>query len=218
MKRCPKCNLEFDDELRFCLEDGTALVGDQISPTVASPTMVLPTREETPPTMTQAARPDVPAPPHLAPTRTAANIETAAGNSGSSRTMVIIGTLLGAGLLFSFVGLGVWGIFYARRIPMILLCLFGMVLAISQAKKHSTASLMVGISLGLYLLETFVISTANYYIPRILYSFALGYQTSYLTVSVIDSLAFAAVIILLTAAVFAGRSSRSTVHNQRKTL
>src|SRR5258708_4773920 len=118
MKRCPKCNLEFDDELRFCLEDGTALAGDDISPTVASPTMVLPTHEETPPTMTQAARPDVPAPPQLAATRMAANIERAAGNPGSSRTVIIIGVLLGAALLFSFAGLGVQGIFFARRIPM----------------------------------------------------------------------------------------------------
>ena len=213
MKRCPKCNLEFDDELRFCLEDGTALVGDEISPTVASPTMVLPTPEETPPTMTQAARPDVPAPPHLAATRMAAHIETAAGNSGSSRSMIIIGVLLSAGLLLSFAGLGVQGIFYTRRIPMVLLCLFGMVLAISQAKKHSTASLMVGISLGFYLLETFVISSVHYSLPRIASRLGMPYWNLYMTVTVIDSLAFAAVIILLTAAVFAERSSRSKVYN-----
>jgi hypothetical protein len=27
MKRCPKCNLKYDETLSFCLEDGTALVG-----------------------------------------------------------------------------------------------------------------------------------------------------------------------------------------------
>ena len=27
MKRCPKCNLKYDDTLSFCLEDGTALIG-----------------------------------------------------------------------------------------------------------------------------------------------------------------------------------------------
>lgn len=163
--------------------------------------------------MTQAARPDVPAPPHLAATRIAANLETADGNPGSSRIVIIIGVLLGAGLLFSFAGLGVQGTFYARRIPMILLCLFGMVLAMIRARKHSTVSLMVGISLGLYLLEIFVISTLNYYTPGIAYSFGLTYQTGYLTMNLIDSFAFAAVIILLTAAVFAGRSSRPTVYN-----
>ena len=148
----------------------------------------------------------------------AANIETADGNPGSSRTVIIIGILLGAGLVFSFAGLGVQGTFYARRIPMILLCLCGMVLAMLRAKKHSTASLMVGISLGLYLLEIFVISTLNYYVPRIANSFGLTYQTSYLTMNLIDSFAFAAVLILLVAAVFAGRGRLSKVYNQRKTL
>src|SRR5436305_1990742 len=99
MKRCPKCNREFDDELRFCLEDGTALVGDGIAPTVAAPTMVLPTPQEMPPTMTQAARPDVPALPRLAATRMAADVEAAdASNPGASRTVIIIGVLLVAGL------------------------------------------------------------------------------------------------------------------------
>jgi peptidoglycan/LPS O-acetylase OafA/YrhL len=214
MKRCPKCNQEFDDELRFCLEDGTALVSDEMPATVAAPTMVLPTSQEVPPTLTQAARPDVPPPPHLAATRTAADIETAnSSNSGSSRTVIVIGILLVAGLLFSLGGLGTSGIFYARRTPMILLCLFGMVLAMIRAKKHSRASLMVGISLGFYLVATFVISTAYNYIPRIDNAFHLRYQTVPLILSVVDSFAFATVILLLIGAVFAGRSPRSKVYN-----
>jgi hypothetical protein len=94
---------------------------------------------------------------------------------------------------------------------MILLCLLGMVLAMVRATRHSTASLMVGVSLGIYLLETFVISTLNYYIPQIASLFDLHYQMSYVTVSLIDSFAFAAVIVLLTAAVFAGRTPLSKV-------
>jgi hypothetical protein len=137
MKRCPKCNREFDDELRFCLEDGTALLGDEMPSTVAAETMVLPTSEETPPTITQAARADIPSLRPLAATRLATDKRAATSDSaGASRTLIIICVLLGAGLLFSFAGLGVWGVFYARRIPMILLCLFGMVLAMIQAKKH----------------------------------------------------------------------------------
>ena len=166
MKRCPKCNREFDDELRFCLEDGTALVGDEIPSTVAAPTMVLPTSPETPPTMTQAARADVPSLGHLTATRMATDDRAASINSpGASRTVIIIGVGLVMGLLLILVGLGTSDIFYFRRTPMILLCLFGMVLAMIRAKRHSTASLMVGISLGFYLLETFVISTVNYSMP-----------------------------------------------------
>ena len=212
MKRCPKCNLEFDDELRFCLEDGTALVRDGITPTVAAPTMVLPTHEETPPTMTQAARPDVPAPPHLAATRMATNLE-AAGNPGAARTVIIIGVVLVVGLLFSLGGIGTSGVFFARRTPMILLCLVGMVWAMIRAQRHSTASLIVSVGLGLYLMETFVISTAFHYMPRIVSAFHMRDQTSYLTVTLFDSFAFAAVIVLLVWAIFAGRNARAALNN-----
>ena len=149
MKRCPKCKREFDDELRFCLEDGTALVGDEIPSTVAAPTMVLPTPQEMPPTLTQAVRPDVPPPPQLAATRMPTDLAVAvAGNSGASRTVIMIGVVLAVGLLISLVALATSDIFYFRHTPMILLCLFGMVLAMIRAKRHSTASLIVGISLG----------------------------------------------------------------------
>src|SRR5262245_38834820 len=123
MKRCPQCNREFDDEFRFCLEDGTALFGEGTAPTVAAPTMVLPTPEQTPPTIPQAARPDVPAPPNLAATRMPADNGVAGvADSGGSRTVIIVGIVLVLGLLFSLVGVGLTGIFYVRRIPMILLC------------------------------------------------------------------------------------------------
>jgi hypothetical protein len=62
MKRCPRCNQVFeDDSLRFCLEDGAALVAD-VPPTVASPTMVLPPAQNNSPTLRQAFSPDVQAP------------------------------------------------------------------------------------------------------------------------------------------------------------
>ena len=214
MKRCPKCNREFDDELRFCLEDGTALVSDEMPSTVAAPTMVLPTHEATPPTLTQAARPDVPPPPHVAATKTATNLgAVSVGSSAASRTIIIIGVLLVAGLLFSLAGVGTSSVFFVRRAPMILLCLCGMVLAMIRAKKHSTASLMLGISLGFYLLEAFVISTVYYSRPRIAAAFHLRDWNFYMTVTIIDSLAFAAVIVLLVGAVFAGRSPRSKAYN-----
>jgi len=96
---------------------------------------------------------------------------------------------------------------------MILLCLFGMVLAMIRAKRHSKASLIVSIGLGLYLLETFVISTAYYYMPRIVNAFHMRDQTSYLTVTLFDSFAFAAVIVLLVWAIFAGRNARAALNN-----
>ena len=214
MKRCPKCNREFDDELRFCLEDGTGLISDGMAPTVAAPTMVLPTGQEMPPTMTQAARPDVPPPPHLAATGIATDDEAAGISSpGASRTVIIIRVVLVAGLLFSLGGLVPSGIFYARRTPMILLCLFGIGLAMIRAKSHSKVSLIVSISLGFYLLETFVISIAYYYVPQIANAFNLGSETSSLTVTLIDSFAFALVIVLFVWAIFAERNVHATLNN-----
>lgn len=60
MKRCPTCSRVFDDDnLRFCLDDGTNLVDR--SPTEPVPTtMVLPPTAQPVPTMKQAAPPDVP--------------------------------------------------------------------------------------------------------------------------------------------------------------
>jgi hypothetical protein len=64
MKRCPRCNRVFeDDSLRFCLEDGAALV-TEVPPTIASPTMVLPPAQNNAPTLRQVFPPDVQAPPN----------------------------------------------------------------------------------------------------------------------------------------------------------
>src|ERR1041385_2975939 len=45
MKRCPQCNREYaDDTLRFCLEDGTSLIGSRSS-SEPPPTEILPPRQ-----------------------------------------------------------------------------------------------------------------------------------------------------------------------------
>lgn len=60
MKRCPACTRVFDDDsLRFCLDDGTALV-DKRAETGPPETAVLPVSPANVPTMKQAFRPDVP--------------------------------------------------------------------------------------------------------------------------------------------------------------
>lgn len=58
MKRCPKCQREYDDEsLRFCLEDGTSLVGKP--PSEPPPTVVLPIPQNNPYTTKKASQPDL---------------------------------------------------------------------------------------------------------------------------------------------------------------
>jgi hypothetical protein len=63
MKQCPECKREYDDDsLRFCLDDGTALVRPDASPKSADPTVVLPGKELAPTQIAEPARPDVPLP------------------------------------------------------------------------------------------------------------------------------------------------------------
>src|SRR6185503_9372230 len=61
MKRCPACNREYDDEVRFCLEDGTTLVRSAES---RQPTMTMPAapdfRPPPPPTLIMPTAPSMP--------------------------------------------------------------------------------------------------------------------------------------------------------------
>lgn len=211
MRHCPKCNREFEDDLQFCMDDGTFLVSAGIAPTVEAPTAVLPATEAPPPTLAQAARPDVPGPPQpLATARTSAGSRSM---PGSSRTAITIGILLGGVLILCFAGFGLWGITFARRTPMVLLCLAGMAFAMVRAKIHPTASLTAGFGLSVYLFSSFIFSAAIYNLPSMTQAFRVPYATLYIVFSLLDYFAYAIVIVLLVAAAFAGRDSRSAVNN-----
>jgi hypothetical protein len=203
MKRCPTCNREYDDELRFCLEDGTSLVTDGVAPTVASPTVVLPRSKANPLTMTQAARPDVPASQPLAETRYSRPASTDVPNSSAS-VRIVVGVVLGLELLLCLVGTALSGIFVVPRIPMMLFCLGGTILAMTRAKKYPTPSLMAGLALALFLFSSF----AALAVARNVSNFGL-YSAS----SVLHYFAYSGVIILLVAAAFLGRNSQSPVNN-----
>jgi hypothetical protein len=60
MKKCPACNREYDDEVRFCLEDGSTLVRDAAS---GQPTMTMPAAPEfrppPPPTLVMPTTPSM---------------------------------------------------------------------------------------------------------------------------------------------------------------
>ena len=95
-----------------------------------------------------------------------------------------------------------------RRAPMLLLALGGIGFAIVRWKRHPRASLMTVLGLGLYLVEGFVYTGIIYGLPKLTQGMNLSYvQISpiYTALSVLDDFAFAAVIILLVAAAFAGR-------------
>lgn len=216
MKHCPKCKREYeDDSLRFCLEDGAPLDRQDVSPTSAEPTMVLPVNEPGPTTISSVARPDVPLPAargtkkvYVDPTHDSASPVSPA--PGTVR--IIIAVLFIAGLIVNIISWAAWGFITVRRIPLVLLFLIVMLLALVRAPRHPKASLLVGIALGFDLIETFIYIVIN----RSLLTFQPSLkipdaqlQTLYSVLAVVDDFALAAVLILLTAAVFAGRKQLS---------
>jgi len=108
MKRCPTCTRVYDgDHLRFCLDDGSALV-DKPSESAAPATLVLPSTEEHQPTMT-AAPPQPAAHAHLP--------ETVAAASPSRRNLVIWIIVIALAVPFlGGAGLGAWAMF--RKKPL----------------------------------------------------------------------------------------------------
>lgn len=91
---------------------------------------------------------------------------------------------------------------------MLLLCLGGVVFAIVRWKRHPRASLMTVLGLGLYFLEGFIYTGVLYGLPKLTDAMHLSYVQIgpiYTALYVLDDFAFAAVIILMVAAIFTGR-------------
>lgn len=211
MKHCPKCKREYDDGLRFCLEDGTALARADVSPRNAEPTAVLPANEPARTTIAQPARPDVSLPATVrVKTTTGETIPHGSLSSGTVR--IVIAALFVTGLLVTMIGWAAWGYITFRRTPLVLLFLSVMVLAFFRAPKHPKVSLLVGLALGFDLIETAIFIFINRSLQPLqstLQTSTAQITTVYTILTVLDDFALAAVLILLTAAVLTGRKSIS---------
>jgi hypothetical protein len=217
MKRCPECNRKYDDDtLRFCLDDGKSLVIDGVAPTKAGVTMVLPPPEGNQPTLREVGRPDVP-PPAPAAKDEARRPSVRAEQlpirevQGSSNLRSIIGIILALALVLTVAGLGLWGLTFGRRLPLLLLCLAGLVLGFIRSKRHPKASLMTALGLGLYLLVSFVYAGVLHSLPSLVQKMQISYTSTapvYIVAAVIDDLGYAAMILLLVVAAFTGRGSK----------
>jgi hypothetical protein len=204
MKYCPECKREYeDDSLRFCLEDGTRLTREDVSPTIAGPTMVLPANEAGPTTISRVARPNVPAP--SAPAETRAHIDAPVGqvlpaSLSALPVRIVVGILFVISLILTIIGWATWGAYTVRRLPLVLLFISVIVLAIVRAPRHPKVSLLVGLALCFDLIETFVYMTFF----RNLSSFQ-SFQTINTVITVCDDISLAIILVLLTMAVLAGR-------------
>ena len=97
---------------------------------------------------------------------------------------------------------------FARRIPMLVVTLGGIVVAIARWKRHPRVSLMTVLALALYWVEAFVFLCLRYWLPSLVESLKLSgsaINVLFVVISLLDDFVFAVVIILLVAAAFSGR-------------
>jgi hypothetical protein len=102
---------------------------------------------------------------------------------------------------------------FARRIPMLLVSLGGIVFAIARWKRHPRVSLMTVLALALYWVEAFVFLCLRYWLPNLIEALKISgsaINVLLVVISLLDDFAFAVVIILLVAAAFSGRKPATT--------
>jgi hypothetical protein len=102
---------------------------------------------------------------------------------------------------------------FARRIPMLLVSLSGIVFAIARWKRHPRISLMTVLALALYWVEAFIFLCLRYWLPDLVEAWKLSgsaINVLLVVISLLDDFAFAVVIILLVAAALSGRQPATT--------
>jgi len=105
----------------------------------------------------------------------------------------------------------------ARRIPMLLVSLSGIVFAIARWKRHPRVSLMTVLALALYWVEAFVFLCLRYWLPNLVETLKTSdsaIKVLLVVISLLDDFAFAVVIILLVAAAFSGRKPAYTTKTE----
>ncbi|MFY9620185.1 MAG: hypothetical protein WAQ99_10290 [Pyrinomonadaceae bacterium] len=131
---------------------------------------------------------------------------------------IVVLLLMGAVILVAYMvlpaGENIFSYFFtriARRLPMLLLALGGIVFALMRWKLHPRASLMTVVALGIYLVDMVVYTLILYWLPSIVEPMQMstsGSRFFYSVVYFIEDIVMAVTIILLVAAAFASRKSR----------
>lgn len=97
---------------------------------------------------------------------------------------------------------------FARRWPMLLLVLAGMVVAILRWKRHPKASLLTVLGLGLFIVRSITFGSIFYFLPNLLErGFSYGdLNNLYIVVEVCGDIFYSAVIVFLVSAVLSQRN------------
>ena len=215
VNQCPACSRVYADVgLKFCLDDGTELVSTESE---APPTAVMSGSEDNLPETIEAPTPIVASPARETSSPLAV---TAAANRSLVPLLITIVVLLlmGAVILVAYTALpaadNIFSYFLtriARRLPMFLLALGGIIFAFMRWKLHPRASLMTVVALGIYLVDMVVFTLILYWLPSLVEPMRMSASASrffYSVVYFIEDIVMAVTIILLVAAAFANRQSR----------
>jgi len=101
-----------------------------------------------------------------------------------------------------------------RRLPMLLLCLGGILFAVARWKRHPRVSLMTLSAMLIYLVEAIVFIVFLYWLPNLLQPMRLTPGTESWIYSIIfffEDFVFALVIILLVGAAFTKREPQAAL-------
>jgi hypothetical protein len=216
VNQCPACSRVYADvELKFCLDDGTELVSTTAE-SGAQPTAVMSVSEDELPETIEAPTPVMASPERELPSPVAVTGEANRSLVPLLITIVVL-LLIGAVILVAYTVLpaadNIVSYFLtrvARRLPMLLLALGGIVFAFMRWKLHPRASLMTVVALGIYLVDLVVYTLILYWLPSIVEPMRMstsGSRFFYSVVYFIEDIVFAVTIILLVAAAFANRQS-----------
>ena len=218
VNQCPACSRVYADVgLKFCLDDGTELVS-RGTESESPPTAVMSGSEDNLPETIEASTPII-----ASPVREISSPGAVTGAANRSLVPLLITIvallLMGAVILVAYTVLpaadNIFSYFLtrvARRLPMLLLALGGIVFAFMRWKLHPRASLMTVVALGIYLVDLVVYTLILYWLPSIVGPMRMstsGSRFFYSVVYFIEDIVFAVTIFLLVAAAFANRQSRS---------
>ncbi len=105
--------------------------------------------------------------------------------------------------------------FFARRSPMLLLSLGGIIFAIVRWKRHPRVSLMTVLALAIYMFERTLFAVFLYWLPNVIYKIIpspAAVDNAYFVLFFFEDFVFALVIILLVGAAFTGRGAQGEAY------
>ena len=223
MKSCPTCARTFEDTLTYCLIDGSILSAPSDSgkrDEDRRATEIL--RSNEPPADNQTAPPPEPTIPAIQP----AAVPLVGARKPSIRSEqkpVLLPWIIGGITLFLVFGIAFLAflngqamaptalLMLARRSPLFLLFLGGIIFAIVRKKRHPRVSLMTVLALIILTLEGVLFSFFVYWLPQLTMKMSLSAAALDWFFGVVffcEDFVFAAVIILLVAATFIGRRAQ----------